>query len=351
MEAQTVFSSLLASADADVLFSMAPDDFPTSGGEVTVDALLATLDGQNLLARLSEAVLGAADGCAAQLGMYGGLLLLAALSRKYRGCVHGEGTCISGQLMTYAVALCAFSRFSALLVSSASFFGTIHTQMMAALTTMTTLCAMRGCVSGAAVSGVGMAFFFAVAETITVGVLPSFLRLCAGLSLASSVGGEEDIGGFGALSGLLRRQFLWITGALMTVLCAVLSFQTVLARTADSLSMRAVKFTLSGMIPVVGGAVSEALSTVTAGFSLAEKTVGGFGIALILWQVLPPIGSQLLTRLVFSLSAVFASAVGLLQEERILRECASLTGFLCAVSAAVSVFYCLALCVCMRGGG
>ncbi len=349
MQDRELLSSLLEASGADAFFDTAPADFPQTSDTPTVTQVLTTLDGQNLLARITDAVLAEKEGMLSYLGTFGGLLLLCALWRKYRMSVHGDNDGIGEQIPTLIIALSAFSLFSDLLSVTGQFFTAVHSQMTAALTTLTTLCAMRGCISAATVSGVGMSFFFAAAETITVGILPTFLRLCAGISLVSFVGGDTGIGGFDALSGLLRRQFLWITGALMTVLCAVLSYQTVLARAADSLSMRAVKFTLSGMIPVVGGAVSEAVSTVSAGFSLAAKTVGMLGIAWILWQILPPLCTLLLARAVFSLSAVFASMMGLAREEGILRECASLVGFLCAVSAAVSVFYILSMTVCMKG--
>lgn len=350
MQDRELISSLWAQSGAQEFFACAPGDFPTDGDIPDMDTVLHTLDGQTVTARMLDTLAAESGGLLAQLGLFAGLLLIIALRRKFCETVHG-GTAggVGEQIPPLLTALLAYTPLSGLFSMTGRFFSAVHGQMTAALSTLTMLCAMRGCVSASAVCGVGMAFFFAVAETVTIGVLPTFLRLCAGLSLASFVGADTGLGGFGALSGLLRRQFLWITGALMTVLCTVLSFQTVLARAADSLSMRAVKFTLSGMIPVVGGAVSEAMATVTAGFSFAAKTVGVLGIAWVLWQVLPPVLALLLWRTVYSLAAVFASFVGLAREEGIFRECASLIGFLCAVSAAVSVFYILAMTAAMKG--
>ena len=138
-----------------------------------------------------------------------------------------------------------------------------------------------------------------------------------------------------------------LIGGMMTILCAVLSYQTVLSRAADSVTMRAVRFTLSGTVPIIGGAVSEAASTVAAGFSLVNRTVGGLGAALLLWQMLPPICEVILLRAALSLSAALASLLGMTREADILRDCASIGGFLLAIVIAASVLYLLMLSLCI----
>ena len=122
-------------------------------------------------------------------------------------------------------------------------------------------------------------------------------------------------------------------------------------RRPSTVTMRAVKFTLSGAVPIIGGAVGEAASAVAAGFALTQKTVGVLGIAAILWQILPTVCSVCLTRTAFSVSGALASFLGMKREAGILSECASLAGFLLAVCIAAAVLYILMLTLCMNGGG
>ena len=281
-------------------------------------------------------------------GQLCGVLVLCAVWRKYRAAVRGGDDDLFSGCVTLVLSLIGFGALIRLFSEAAAYFSSIHTAVTAALTTLTALGAMRGAVQTAAVTGMGMALFLAVMETVACSVLFPFLRVCTGLSLASSVGGGE---GLSQVSGLLRRQFLWLIGALMMILCAVLSYQTVLARAADSVTMRAVKFTLSGAVPIIGGAVGEAASSLAAGISLTAKTVGVLGIAAVLWQILPTLCSVYLTRLAFSVSGTAASFLGMTREEAVLGECASLAGFLLAVCSASAVLYILMITLCMNGGG
>lgn len=350
-DGDTLASSLWEQAGGDALLDAAEDAGLLSGVAEIPDTtdILWTLDGRNVFVHIRDSLFSVSGGMLAHLGTLLGLLLLCALWQKYRAARNGGDGGLLSTVSAILIALVSMEWFAALLDDTLMWFSSIHTQMTAALTALLSLSAMRGMVTTASVTGAGMAFFLAVCECITGSVLPVFLRLCAGLSLASAVGGDS-CAGLDGLSGLLRRQFLWLTGALMTILCAVLSCQNVLARSADSVSGRAVKFALSGVIPVVGGAVGDAASTVSAGFSLVSETVGVLGVALILWQILPPLITLLLTRVVYSAGAVFASAIGFPRGERILSECASLVGFLCGVTAAEGLCYLLMLILCMKGG-
>ncbi len=344
----TMQGQIWEESGADRLMQALPDGLGLADGIPETDAVMRTLSGEAVLSRLYEAFLGGSGGAVHLTGQLCGGLVLCAVWKKYRTAVRGDDDDLFSRCVTLVLCLIGFRALIGLFSDAAAYFSSIHTAVTAALTTLTVLGSMRGAVTTAAVTGMGMAMFLSVMETVTSGVLFPFLRVCTGLSLASSVGGGE---GLAQISGLLRRQFLWLIGALMMLLCAVLSYQTVLARASDSVALRAVKFTLSGAIPIIGGAVGEAVSAVAAGVSLTAKTVGVLGVAAVLWQILPTLSAICLTRLAFSVSAAMASFLGMQREESVLGECASLVGFLLAVCIASAVFYVLMITLCMNGGG
>lgn len=340
-------SQILEAAGADGLLSSLPGEFTMGDGIPDANAVLQTVNGERVLSRLWESALAGSTGAFRLTGRLCGVLVLFAVWTRYRKAVHG-GVDLFSRTVTLVLSLIGFGALTDLFADTADYFSQLHTAVTAALTTLTALSAMRGAVQTAALGSMGMALFLAVMETVCASVLFPFLRLCAGMSLVSAVG---DTDAPAQISGLLRRQFLWIVGGVMTLLCAVLSYQSVLARAADSVAMRAVKFTLSGAVPIIGGAVGEAAAAVAAGFSLAQKTVGVLGIAAILWQILPTVCSVALVRGAFSVSAMAAALLGMKTEEGVLSECASLCGFLLAVCIAAAVFYILMLTLCMNGGG
>ena len=346
--AEAMADSIWEQAGADRLIEALPDGWSLTDGIPDTDAVLRTISGETVLSRLYDAFWQGSGGAVHLTGQLCGVLVLCAVWKKYRTSVRGDEDDLFSRAAVLVTALIGFGALIRLFSETAAYFSSIHTAVTAAMTTLTVLGAMRGAVQTAAVTGVGMALFLSVMETVSSGVLFPFLRVCTGLSLASSVGGGE---GLSQISGLLRRQFLWLIGALMMLLCAVLSYQTVLARASDSVALRAVKFTLSGAVPIIGGAVGEAASSLAAGISLTGKTVGVLGIAAVLWQILPTLCTVYLTRLAFCISGTAASFLGMTREEAVLGECASLVGFLLAVCAASAVLYLLMITLCMNGGG
>lgn len=207
--------------------------------------------------------------------------------------------------------------------------------------------AMRGMAASAAASGAAFSIFLGVLTVICRGVLLPLAAYMGGMSLLSAF----DASPLSEVSAWLRKTFGTVIGAVMTLLCAVLSIGNVLAQSSDSVHLRCVRFALANMIPVIGGAVGEATSAMTAGVSLVQKTAGVIGILSVLWLLLPPLLSLFSMRIVFELGAGAAGMLGLTRERGVLAELGSVMGFLCALMAALGVFCVLLLSLCMRGGG
>ncbi len=312
-----------------------------------LSGILKTGDGKSLFAYLAECLTHTDHTLLSVCGKLAGLLLLASLWKRYRECVRDSGTgSVFSLVCTALAALWGMQLLETALGQVASFSNTATQIMTAAAASLTALYAVRGMTAAAAVAGTALALFFACAEAVCSGILLPLTRICCGLTAASAFGGETLSG----LAAWLRKTFLTLIGALMTLLTAVLSCQNVLAQSADSISLRAVKFALSGAVPVIGGAVSEAAAVMQAGLSFTQKTTGMIGILLLIWQLLPPLCTVFLTRLVLSAGAAFAGMLSLDKEGKVLGDMAGLAGFLCAVMAAQSVLYILMLSLCMRGG-
>ena len=55
------------------------------------------------------------------------------------------------------------------------------------------------------------------------------------------------------------------------------------------MTFKGAKFLIGGLVPVVGGAISEGLSSVAAALEAANKTIGALGILAMVFIVLPPL--------------------------------------------------------------
>lgn len=223
-----------------------------------------------------------------------------------------------------------------------TYFDTISTLCVAILPLMGMLYAMGGNV-GAAVAnhGVMSAFLVVLEKVFATSVVP-VASLCLLLALVEAVTGNISLR---SLTTLVRRTFTWVTSLLMLVLSFVLGVQQTLAKGADTLALRTVRFAAGSFLPVVGGSIGESLRTVAGSVTYLRATVGMGGVLVLFFAFLPMFLSVMLTRISFLLGGAMAGMLSLSSEERLLGEFASVFGYFLAVIAAlfVMIFFSLTL--------
>ena len=82
-----------------------------------------------------------------------------------------------------------------------------------------------------------------------------------------------------------------VTLTLTSVLLLFVGYLTVsgvIAGTADAASIKAAKFTVSSVVPVVGGILSDAAETVLAGAGILRNAIGVFGMLAVLGMCVAP---------------------------------------------------------------
>ncbi len=140
-----------------------------------------------------------------------------------------------------------------------------------------------------AAAAAGSSLTLGVLELITVlipGVLIPTLRILLGISMVSSFCGVMDIG---RLAVAVDKALRWMLGLAGVLLSGILGVSTLAASAADGASVRAARFVLSGAVPVVGGVISEAIGTIANCVGIIKGSVGAFGIAAVLFIVLPAV--------------------------------------------------------------
>lgn len=103
-----------------------------------------------------------------------------------------------------------------------------------------------------------------------------------------------------------------ITGcltAMLLVFVGYLSISGVIAGAADAVSVKTAKLAISGMVPVVGGVLSDAAETVLASAAILRNAIGVFGALVILGVCLAPFLEMGVHYLVYKLTATLAGTV------------------------------------------
>lgn len=132
---------------------------------------------------------------------------------------------------------------------------------------------------------------------------------------------------------------------LMYLYTGFLGLTGVLTGSADAAALKAAKATLSGVVPVVGGIISDAADSVLAGAELLKSAVGTFGMLAVLAVFLTPflrMGLQFLAfKLTAALSGILGSRLG-----GLLDAMSQAMGFLLAMTAS-SMLMCMVCCCCL----
>lgn len=144
------------------------------------------------------------------------------------------------------------------------------------------------------------------------------------------------------LSGALHKAVLWALGLFSALFSGLLSVQQMVAAAGDSVGVRVARFTLSGFVPVVGGLLSEAYTTVMGCAGLLHTVIGAFGTVAVVLILAPPLVSCICWNVSLHLAAAAAGLFGLSPIEKLCTVCAGAVRVLIALLAVFGLLMILA---------
>ncbi len=153
----------------------------------------------------------------------------------------------------------------------------------------------------------GMAVVISIFSSINSEVLMPVLSCYFAMSLASTFTAK------GSLSGIckaIKEVILFAIGLFTTMAAGLLSLQKIISGASENLLTGAVKFTLSSVIPVVGGLVKDAFDTVLGCVDMLRAGLGIAGVIGLLIILVPPIINVLLYSFFFKIASGAAGLAG-----------------------------------------
>ncbi len=283
------------------------DDYISDFEEILPDELSGSLEGEelstivgfdSLLFEISAAFTERrGEIFSFLLLLFGGVLLIS-----FAGMYTGELSGISEAAVGAVISVLVFSRISAIFSEICDSLSALSGFFSAFLPIATGINIASGGANTAVVQGAGIK----ITLWLLGGVGNSFFISIVGFGLAMSLlCAFGDEGSLSAARGV-KNFFVFTVGTTSAILGATLSLQTVISSAADSAALRAARYAATGYIPVVGAAVSGALSTLVSGLTYAKGIIGAGGIAAIVIMALSPLLMLLLYR--FSMTAVISFA-------------------------------------------
>lgn len=176
------------------------------------------------------------------------------------------------------------------------------------LPVMTAAVAAQGGVTTSAALYAGTAMFNTFLSTAITSVLMPGIRVYLVVSMVSCASGEDLLK---RMADFIKGSSTWFLKTLMIVFTTYLSLSGVVSGTTDAAALKAAKVTISSVVPVVGGILSDASEAVLVSAGVVKNAAGIYGILAVLAVFLRPFlklsAHYLVLKLTGAVSAVFGS--------------------------------------------
>lgn len=207
------------------------------------------------------------------------------------------------------------------------------------------LAAQGGITTSTALYALTTFFTSFLTTLITKIVIPMlYIYLCLGL-----VRGALQNELLKNLQSFLKWLITWSLKIILYSFTGFIGITGVVSGTADASAVKAMKLTISGMIPVVGGIISDASESILISAGVFKSAAGVYGILAVIAVFIGPflkIGSQyLLLKMTGAVCSVFSGK----QESDLLKDFAGGMGLLLASAGTVCLVMLIGTVCFMRG--
>ncbi len=195
----------------------------------------------------------------------------------------GKGTGTDMPIMPVAAALAitavAVSDMFAMVGMGRETMGQMQTFSKVLLPSMAAASAAAGAPGAAAAKQLATILFSDFLITLINRVLLPMTFAFIAASVAYAALGNE---GLKRIGGFIKWTVNTVLAMVLLAFIGYLNISGAIAGSADAATVKAAKFTVSNMVPVVGGILSDAAETVLAGASLLRSAIGVFGALAVL---------------------------------------------------------------------
>lgn len=186
-----------------------------------------------------------------------------------------------------------------------------------------------------------------ISVNIASDMLMPVISVCMAMNIIDAVNPTFSLS---SLTGLMKKMTTLLLGFGMTVFTGLLSIQSIVGASADTLGVKAAKFVVSNFVPVVGSAVADAYSTMRSGLGLLRGAAGAFGIIALCVTLLPPVLETLCLYLAMTAGEAAAEMFGVKELGTFFKGAASVLSLTAAVLACFGVMFVISTVILMAAG-
>ncbi len=272
--------------------------------------LSASLDLNKELKGILEIGRGAFDGVLKGALRSGILLLIivlfGSLTNSFIDCLGQKAQFAMPIVSAFAITTVAITDVNTLIGLGTEVIVQMEQFSKVLLPTVAAVTAASGSPGAAAARQMAAMLFSDVLMTlINRLLLPLVYTYIAACTASAAIGNK----GLNRIAATLKWIITMILTSVLLVFVGYLSVSGVIAKTTDAVALKATKFTMSTVVPVVGGILSDAAETVLAGASILKNTVGIFGMLAVLGICFLPFIQLGIHYLVYKFTAALCATV------------------------------------------
>lgn len=344
---------IISNSQKENLYNSLSEEAKKSLSNLGIDSVDSAISGDiDLNKMMSEIISAVGDNSSSPLKALLSILAVMLLCSMLTGLKSSLNDGKIQQVLDVVTTLCITSALvvpiTDTVINTTNVIVTASNFMLAYIPIMLVVMVSAGqAVSGSAYYSMMVMAGQAVAQ-ISSKVIAPMLNAFLGISIAASISPNVNLSGITSLIGKLIK---WLLGFIMTLFTALLSFKQLITTSLDNVSTRAVRFTLTSLVPVVGSALSDAYKTIQSSVSLIKSGLGVFVIISLGVVFLPVIAECFLWIVSIGISKAAGEVLNLSQPCKVLEAVSTVVTTLMAIILCILAVFVISTAIVLMMGG
>lgn len=214
------------------------------------------------------------------------------------------------------------------------------------LPVMTGALAASGGTTRAAGLYLGTAFFNEVLSRALGRILTPAIYILLGLTLASAAMGNSLLK---KLKDYIKSLIIWALRLTLSIFSGYMALTGVVSGSADAMTMKAAKLTISGAVPVVGGMISDAAETILVSAGAVRAAAGLGGLMAVAALTVVPFLRSALQYLLLKLTAALCVVTGSAEHAELIEGIGQAMGLILAMMGTAALLQFISITCFMKG--
>ena len=182
--------------------------------------------------------------------------------------------------------------------------------------------------------------------------IKSFFSPLVGIYTSLSISGSlSSLNKFSNITSSFKRIIDWILGISVTLYMAVLAITGTISSLSDSITQRMGKFVIGSTVPIIGGVISDSLSTILGATKYLKSGLGLYAVCALVIMLLPTIIEITLWRFALTLASFVADITDQNIASSLIKSISNGVGIIFSVIISAFIVFLFSMVIVVMGGG